>query len=132
MKRLTTATILSAFAALALGAGCKGASSAKKQPAPVDESANAGPLLPPRGPGLGAPGGDPGEGVRAARGDRPPPPLAGIRAQRPGWEDLTPEQMQARREEMQARRAQRQQEMMDTYDADRDGQLSEAERGAMH
>lgn len=47
-------------------------------------------------------------------------------------DQLSPDELQARRAEMEARRDERRQEMLDTYDADHDGTLSDTERAAMH
>ncbi len=128
-------TRLLAAALLVAAVGCKGSSSSARSERAGDQ-ARLGPLLP---PGAGGRLGDPanqeardvarrqaarGPGARPDRGDRGDRPWAGGQ--------LSPEDRQARRDEMMARREERRQEMMETYDADHDGQLSETERGVMH
>lgn len=134
-KSTRTVTRLLAAALLVAAVGCKGSSSSARSERGSDQ-ARLGPLLPPGAGGrLGEPANQEarevarrqaarGPGARPDRGDRGDRPWAGGQ--------LSPEDRQARRDEMMARREERRQEMMDTYDADHDGTLSETERGVMH
>jgi Ca2+-binding EF-hand superfamily protein len=133
MMKLGLVTFLSL---LALGAGCKGDSAKAKPSTSESRTADQGPLVTPRGPGLG-PARD-GEAdrmaARAARERLRRPDGDGDRGP-PGWmggEQLTAEERAARREERQQMREARRQEMLATYDADQDGTLSPEERAAMH
>lgn len=111
--------------ALLLAAGC-----AEKDAAPKQTTA-------------ARPAGDPDSATTAAerRRDRSGPPLSELgraitrdRADRPDDAErprLTPDERQARRDERRAEQLERRQEMMDTFDADGDGTLSDVERSAM-
>ena len=122
MKRISTIAILAA----SLLIGCKsGSAPAKNGRGSEGERGAHGPLLLPPGGSMGG-----GDSMRPTPAPRPDGPQV---ERRGGWggADLTPEQRGARREEMQARRQERMQEMLATYDADRDGRMSETERTAM-
>ncbi|HVV85222.1 MAG TPA: hypothetical protein VHE35_19305 [Kofleriaceae bacterium] len=137
MKRLTTATLLSALCALAIG--CH-SSPAKKAPPAQQTATRQGPLLLPGGPGLGADSdgaATPGRPGGPRRGNGDPGTAAagddqGWRVRRGNQQDLSPEELQARRQEMAAMRQDRRQQMIDQFDTDHDGQLSDQERQAMH
>lgn len=117
MKRLTT-TILGAVTALTLGTACNdGGSPTPTTSAKVDS--------------------DPGEALLPRRTQPTPawPRRDGADPGKPGWAGrggMTAEEREARHEEMRALREERRQELLDRFDADKDGQLSEAERLAMH
>ena len=130
MKRLITVTTLLMASVLA-SAGCKSNSSSKKSGAAGDTEVG-GPLLPPGGRDELGPD-------RTGLGDRP---VRGPRGgQTPGdrtggvWDQgrqITPEELAERRGANQARWQERREEVLATFDADKDGALSKEERAAMH